>query len=57
MKTQIFQHRKWYAAVLFMLILSITNAWGDETWDLTTNSYSSSSTTSVVWTGTNATIT
>ena len=57
MKTQIFQHRKWYAVVLFMLTIPIANAWGDETWDLTTNSYSSSSTTSVVWSGTNATMT
>ncbi|MBR1786076.1 MAG: hypothetical protein IJ756_02805, partial [Paludibacteraceae bacterium] len=49
---------RYAAAVLTMLLtLGIGNAWAQETWDLTTNSYSSSSTSSVVWSGTNASMT
>ncbi|MBR3565932.1 MAG: choice-of-anchor D domain-containing protein [Paludibacteraceae bacterium] len=42
---------------LCMLTVGVGNAWADETWDLTTNSYSSSSTSTVTWSGTNATMT
>ena len=41
-----------------LLTLCVGNAWGDDlTWDLAAASYSSSSTTEVVWSNANATMT
>lgn len=42
--------------LLFALILGVGNVWG-ETWDLTTASYSNASTSSVTWSGTDASMT
>lgn len=42
---------------VLMLTLGVGNAWADESWDLTTASYSSASTATVTWSGTTATMT
>ena len=59
MKTLIFQHRKWYAVLLFMLTISIGNAWGATYTYTPTGSYSTSggesTSNSISWTYSSAT--
>ena len=56
MKTLIFQHRKWYAVVLFMLTIFANNVWG-ETWQLVSDITTLSSTDTVMILGYNSTST